>query len=86
MVFPEPFLAHSDSQPAAPSLKAPCDAKVLLAAAIDELSQTGKLVLCLHYYEALSLDEVAAVLGLELLEVNRLHAAALTQLYASGRM
>lgn len=86
MVYPESFLPRLNRQPAAASVNAPDGIRECLAAAIDELPPTGKLVLSLHYYEALDMDEVAAVLSLELPEVERQHAAALHQLYASGRL
>lgn len=82
MVYPEPFLVHSNSQ--YPAVSPITDAKALLAAAIEKLSPTGRLVLCLHYYEGLEPAEIAEVLDVKVTEVHRIHAAVLAHLYASG--
>ena len=84
MIYREPPQAHASSHSLVRSVMgAQSIPKVVLTAAICKLSETGRLVLSLHYVEGLGLEEIAVVLGHELAEVERVHAAALTQLYAS---
>lgn len=78
MIFPDTFVVSSAEQ-------STCGKKALLTAAIDNLSRLGRLVVCLHYYEGLQPDEIAAVIGVERQVVDNVHAASLTQLHALDR-
>ena len=82
MVFSGPFLAHpSKRKVSAESTNPTSNPGPLLAAAVDRLSTTSRLVLCLLYFEGLSLAEAAAVLSLNCLEIAQLHDAAMIRLY-----
>jgi RNA polymerase sigma factor for flagellar operon FliA len=54
--------------------------KHYLAAAIARLPEREKLVIALHYYEELTLAEIADVLGVSQTRVSQLHAKAVLRL------
>lgn len=51
-----------------------------LAAAIDSLSETERLVLTLYYYEELTLKEIGEVLGVTESRVSQIHAKTILKL------
>lgn len=54
--------------------------KNLLAEAIDKLPDRERLVISLYYYEALTLKEIGAVLGLSESRISQLHTKAILRL------
>jgi RNA polymerase sigma factor (sigma-70 family) len=54
--------------------------KGLLADAIGDLPEREKLVVTLYYYEELSLEEIAEVLGIPQSQVYQLHTKAILRL------
>lgn len=54
--------------------------KEKLASAIENLSETEKLVISLYYYEELNMKEIALVLGISLSRVSQIHGKALLRL------
>lgn len=54
--------------------------KERLVVAIDQLSETEKLVISLYYYEELNMKEVAEILGVTLSRASQIHGKALIKL------
>lgn len=54
-----------------------------LIAAIDTLPEKERLVLCLHYYEQLTMREVSQVLGFSPSRISQIHSSAIAELRAS---
>jgi RNA polymerase sigma factor (sigma-70 family) len=58
-------------------------ARAAIANAIDRLPERERIILTLYYYETLSLDEVASVLGVDAHTVRRLHQKAIRAIRGS---
>lgn len=54
--------------------------KVLLAQAIDCLSEKEKKVIILYYYEELTLKEISAIMGVSESRISQLHTKALSKM------
>jgi RNA polymerase sigma factor FliA len=52
----------------------------LLARAIEALPETERLVISLHYYDELTLKEIAEVLGISIAQVSQLRTKAILRL------
>lgn len=51
-----------------------------LSRAIEQLSETEKIVISLYYYEELNMKEIAQVMGVSLSRVSQIHGKALVKL------
>lgn len=54
--------------------------KEKLSSAIENLSETEKLIISLYYYEELNMKEIAQVLGISLSRVSQIHGKTLLKL------
>ncbi len=54
--------------------------KVILAGAIDKLSEKERLIVSLYYFDELKLKEIAVILGLTPARVSQMHSKALMKL------
>lgn len=80
---------HEGAFPAGPSHQAPSqpedavlrrEAKDVLAAAIEKLSEKERLVVTLYYYEELTLKEISKVMGVSESRVSQIHSKAVLKL------